>query len=426
MAKDGAEILYLAPCDAYRTPLAAYAVSYAAAFRSSDSITLMPFFGADVPEFVEREPAGIEIVRRVTESVLRTRGASDNQILHAEVGPTTLREFWGAHFAARLRPDIPLCLTLHDPPRLTSLKQFPFLHPRSSFFDRMLTVFSSHLSFFGQKRLAGSLLARASLVVVLSRYGAQLMVKKHWVCRGKTAHLVPLIIGPAPSDPEKRKWLTTGSVRVLVLCCPHVETRFDDLVHALALLRRSGTLSQASVFVRGQVAPYVHESGVLRYMSKRIADLGLGNQVDFQPGPLADGQMDDILAGCEVLVLPYGQGSCNGASLALMRAQAWALAVVASDVGSFREMLANGREGLLYEPGNAEDLAAKLEDMITKRDLRMSMARALRERALRERAPERVFSQMREIYQEILLARREDRAMRIPSGARVEEGGPNE
>ena len=73
---------------------------------------------------------------------------------------------------------------------------------------------------------------------------------------------------------------------------------------------------------------------------------------------IPDDEMELYLKGADVLVLPYKEIFQSGV---LFLAYTFGLPVVATDVGSFREDIVEGRTGFLCEPGNPAELAKALE-----------------------------------------------------------------
>ena len=68
--------------------------------------------------------------------------------------------------------------------------------------------------------------------------------------------------------------------------------------------------------------------------------------------------MELYLKAADVLVLPYKEIFQSGV---LFLAYSFGLPVVATDVGSFREEIVEGRTGLLCPPGEPAELAKALE-----------------------------------------------------------------
>jgi D-inositol-3-phosphate glycosyltransferase len=86
---------------------------------------------------------------------------------------------------------------------------------------------------------------------------------------------------------------------------------------------------------------------------------------DFKPGEIIlrfqfipDHEMEIYLKGGDVLVLPYKDIFQSGV---LFLAYTFGLPVVATDVGSFREEIVEGKTGFICKPGDPGDLAKTLE-----------------------------------------------------------------
>src|SRR5580704_13038478 len=71
-----------------------------------------------------------------------------------------------------------------------------------------------------------------------------------------------------------------------------------------------------------------------------------------------DEEMEVYLKGADVLVLPYKEIFQSGV---LFLAYSFGLPVVATDVGSFREEIVEGRTGFLCQPGDPAELAKAIE-----------------------------------------------------------------
>jgi D-inositol-3-phosphate glycosyltransferase len=86
---------------------------------------------------------------------------------------------------------------------------------------------------------------------------------------------------------------------------------------------------------------------------------------DFQPGQvfahlrfIADDEMETFLKAADVLVLPYKDIFQSGV---LFLSYSFGLPVVATDVGSFREEIIEGKTGFICKPDDPADLAITLE-----------------------------------------------------------------
>lgn len=89
----------------------------------------------------------------------------------------------------------------------------------------------------------------------------------------------------------------------------------------------------------------------------------------------------------------------------LVEAMGCGLPVIASRIGALAELIEEGVTGLLFEPGNAEDLAAKMAWAQDNRDAMAIMGRKARERYEQRYTAERNYAQLMKIYREAISAR---------------------
>lgn len=93
----------------------------------------------------------------------------------------------------------------------------------------------------------------------------------------------------------------------------------------------------------------------------------------------------------------------EGTPVSLIEAGACAKPVVASDVGGVRYVIEHERTGLLCPPRNAAALAAKIELLLSDRDLRHRMGAAAREKTRRVFHKDRLLNDIRNLYSELLV-----------------------
>jgi len=126
----------------------------------------------------------------------------------------------------------------------------------------------------------------------------------------------------------------------------------DDLQAAVDELARLNKALQVENIQRKRSEAYLDE---IRQIASR----------DFKPGEITlkfqfipDREMEIYLKGGDVLVLPYKDIFQSGV---LFLAYTFGLPVVATDVGSFREEIVEGKTGFICKPGDPADLAKSLE-----------------------------------------------------------------
>lgn len=88
-------------------------------------------------------------------------------------------------------------------------------------------------------------------------------------------------------------------------------------------------------------------------------------------------QRDAYLAKVDAFVLPtYNEGL----PLALLEAMGWGLPAITTPVGGIPELVTSGKDGILVEPGNVEQLSQAISSLIVDENLRLSLGKYARER----------------------------------------------
>ena len=81
------------------------------------------------------------------------------------------------------------------------------------------------------------------------------------------------------------------------------------------------------------------------------------------PGPIYGDEMERIIEGARVIVVPSEW--YENCPYALLQAIAKGKIVIASNIGGLPELISDGETGFLFEAGNSSDLAAKIEQVCT-------------------------------------------------------------
>jgi len=164
-----------------------------------------------------------------------------------------------------------------------------------------------------------------------------------------------------------------------------VEKGVDDLLRAMA------RLPQARLIIAGD-GPQRKE------LQELAASLGLGN-VEFA-GHLGPAQRDSLIAQSRFTVLPSHAYETLGKTI--LESYAEGRAVVASDLGSRRELVHEGETGLLYHVGDANALAGAIAKLNAKLELAQSMGRAGWELVRQRHPPETHYQRLLSLYEGLL------------------------
>lgn len=199
---------------------------------------------------------------------------------------------------------------------------------------------------------------------------------------GYNAVAVDRFGGPAP--PGLREQIGGGE-RPLVL----TPARLDEQKGHPVLLHAAAELPGVDFVLAG-------EGPERASLEALAAELGIAERVHFL------GYRDDIpelLAACDIFALP---SLYEGSSLAVLEAMAARRPVVSSAIGGTDELIDDGSEGLLVDPGDAAGLAAALRRLLDDPALCRSFAERARERVERDFTPTAMTQRVEAIYEELL------------------------
>jgi glycosyltransferase involved in cell wall biosynthesis len=107
-----------------------------------------------------------------------------------------------------------------------------------------------------------------------------------------------------------------------------------------------------------------------------------------------------VLAGIDVLVVPSTW--YENTPLVIYSALAAGCPVIASDLGGMAEVVTDGENGLLVEPGKPEALAAELKRLTSDRQLLQKLAAGCR----RPKSIEEYVAELLSVYRDLLPVKR--------------------
>ncbi len=107
-------------------------------------------------------------------------------------------------------------------------------------------------------------------------------------------------------------------------------------------------------------------------------------------------KLEKLIAGCSFSVFPSHAYETLGKSI--LESYAWGRPVIASDLGSRRELVQHGVTGLLYSDGDREQLAHSIGFLFDRPDLIEKMGAAARSRVKANHDPDRHMEKLLELY----------------------------
>ncbi len=139
------------------------------------------------------------------------------------------------------------------------------------------------------------------------------------------------------------------------------------------------------------------------------ATLGLQNVVF--AGHMAHEQLDGLIANSRFTILPSHAYETFGKTI--LESYAHARAVIATDLGSRRELIEPGRTGLLYEAGNIRELVGAISLLCSQPGLADEMGQAGREKVLGSFTAESHYRALIDVYQRAMTQNRRARSVLV-------------
>lgn len=329
----------------------------------------------DRPGAVERERMdGFEIVRvKPRMIVMRTpiaprirfvlRGAPAD-LIHAHLPPPL-----SAHYAADAAEahGVPFVVTYHCDVELPS-------------------PFGTMVEALYRRSLGASTLERARKVIVTTRtYAAtSRAVWRH------SPEVIPNMVDTQRFRPDLdgggiRQRLRLPSDKPIVLLVGRIVPH-KGVEHFVEAARY---LPEASFLVAG-------EGSSLETMKRLAVAFGVEDRVRFL-GRVSQENLPNLYAACDVFVLP-SVSRLEAFGIVALEAMATGKPVVVADIPGVREVIEDGREGLLADPVNPRDLAARIRALLADPDRAREMGRRGREKVLSTFSIAKVTDRIEAVY----------------------------
>lgn len=218
--------------------------------------------------------------------------------------------------------------------------------------------------------------AEAAFVTTVSEDNRRLIVAE---CGGRHAEKVRVVRAGVDTGVFRPR-AETAAGRPLEIVCIGTLHEVKGQTHLVEACRR---LAAADVAFRCRLVGDGPDAEALR---RQIAAAGLQGAVRLV-GPQTRAEIASLLAGADVLVapsVPTRIGKREGIPVVLMEAMSCGIPVVASRLSGIPELVADGVNGLLVEPGRPDQLASALRALARDGGLRARLGAAGRERVCRE------------------------------------------
>lgn len=144
---------------------------------------------------------------------------------------------------------------------------------------------------------------------------------------------------------------------------------------------------------RGDFILKVGGNGEVEKLQELIANKGISDIVNYE-GWVSGDKKTDLLNGADVYVLPSYK---EGLPISILEAMSYSLPVISTRVGGIPEIIINGKNGFLINPGDKEALYESIIKLKNSEELRIKMGE-LSKPIVQEHLPQYVENQLKELY----------------------------
>jgi glycosyltransferase involved in cell wall biosynthesis len=299
-------------------------------------------------------------------------GSMDADVVHAH-SPPPLTSYYAAKASSRRR--LPFVITYHCDVEVPS-------------------VFGPLVEAVYRNTLEYSTIRRANRIIVTT---ATYAATSRAVWRYNPA-VIPNAVDPQRYRPENdgsaaraRHGIREGESVVLFVGRMVLQKGIENLVEA----------ARSVAYAKFLLVGGGPEIDSLRRLAAR---LGVAERVIFT-GQVSQEDLPSYFAACDVFVLP-SVSRLEAFGIVALEAMASGKPVVVSDIPGVREVITDGKEGLLADPVDPEDLGGKIRILLADDRKRSVMGRAGRETVERNFGVETVVDRIEALYRDLAANRR--------------------
>lgn len=148
---------------------------------------------------------------------------------------------------------------------------------------------------------------------------------------------------------------------------------------------------------QGKLKLYIGGNGEIEHVKQLIKEYGIADIVIFEGWASGDKKIE-LLNKSDAYILPSYK---EGLPISILEAMSYGMPIISTPVGGIPEIVSNGENGYLVEPGNKEDIYKAIMSLLNDADLRNRMGRISLSR-VGEHLPEYVEKQLETLYDSLL------------------------
>lgn len=144
---------------------------------------------------------------------------------------------------------------------------------------------------------------------------------------------------------------------------------------------------------QGKLKLYIGGNGEIEHVKQLIKEYGIADIVIFE-GWVSGDKKIELLNKSDAYILPSYK---EGLPISILEAMSYGMPIISTPVGGIPEIVSNGENGYLVEPGNKEDIYKAIISLLNDSDLRNRMGSVSLSR-VGEHLPEYVEKQLETLY----------------------------
>ena len=122
---------------------------------------------------------------------------------------------------------------------------------------------------------------------------------------------------------------------------------------------------------QGKLKLYIGGNGEIEHVKQLIKEYGIADIVIFE-GWVSGDKKIELLNKSDAYILPSYK---EGLPISILEAMSYGMPIISTPVGGIPEIVSNGENGYLVEPGNKEDIYKAIISLLNDSDLRNRMGR---------------------------------------------------
>lgn len=148
---------------------------------------------------------------------------------------------------------------------------------------------------------------------------------------------------------------------------------------------------------QGKLKLYIGGNGEIEHVKQLIKEYGIADIVIFE-GWVSGDKKIELLNKSDAYILPSYK---EGLPISILEAMSYGMPIISTPVGGIPEIVSNGENGYLVEPGNKEDIYKAIISLLNDSDLRNRMGSVSLSR-VGEHLPEYVEKKLETLYDSLL------------------------